>query len=201
LTTRKTQNSIIALATLGVYLGLLLAGATSQLLAQTKSSREIAINKKPLVDFADDVAGKSKTEEVDLKEPFSIEYEVFFNNKGGLDLKKSRIVRSDGNPKLVEVAKRGIEAIGDSGYFQYLQNLSVNILSNLQTKEKARSITSMLKLMIEVAKTQTKNEDDRMLLKHMNVTSSESAFIISLVIPSAQVREMTLSKLAKSSNE
>ena len=41
MTNRKTQNSILVLATLGVYLGLVLAGATPQIIAQTTGKRDL----------------------------------------------------------------------------------------------------------------------------------------------------------------
>lgn len=215
MTTRKTQNSIIALATLGVYLGLLLAGATPQVLAQAKPVAEVSINKKPLVDFADDVARKSNSKEVDLNEPFSIEYEAFFDNKGRLDLKRSRIVRSDGDPKLVEVARRGIEAVGDSGWFQYVrdlgvekvtiiasqdnENVSLSIQSEAKTKERARTIVAGLNTMVRIGAEQAKNSNDRLLLQNTKATSNESIFTISLVVPYPKFQEMILSRVNRSS--
>ncbi len=43
MTTRKPQNSILVLATLGVYLGLVLAGATPQVLAQAAMARQFDV--------------------------------------------------------------------------------------------------------------------------------------------------------------
>lgn len=43
MTTRKPQNSILVLATLGVYFGLVLAGATPQVLAQAAMTREFDV--------------------------------------------------------------------------------------------------------------------------------------------------------------
>jgi hypothetical protein len=40
LNNRKNQNSILVLATLGVYLGLVLVGATPQMLAQAAMSKQ-----------------------------------------------------------------------------------------------------------------------------------------------------------------
>lgn len=198
-----------------MYLGLLLAGAAPQLLGQTESGRGTAINKKPLVDFADDVARKFNTKEVDLNGLFSIEYEAFFDNKGRLDLKKSRIVRSDGDPKLVEVAKRGIEAVGDSGWFQYVrdldvekltiiasqdnENVSLNIQSEAKTKERARTIVSGLNMMVRIGAEQAKNSNDRLLLQNTKATTNETIFTISLVVPHAKFQEMILSSVNKSS--
>jgi hypothetical protein len=56
LSNRKNQNSIIVLATLGVYLGLVLAGATPQVLAQAAMTRQFDI--KDEIEFKDDLDNK-----------------------------------------------------------------------------------------------------------------------------------------------
>ena len=56
---RKNQNSILVLATLGVYLGLVLAGATPQVLAQAAMTREF--NVKDEIEVKDDLDTKPNT--------------------------------------------------------------------------------------------------------------------------------------------
>jgi hypothetical protein len=56
LTNRKNQNSIIVLATLGVYLGLVLAGATPQVLAQAAMTRQFDV--KDEIEVKDDLDNK-----------------------------------------------------------------------------------------------------------------------------------------------
>lgn len=56
MTTRKNQNSILVLATLGVYLGLVLVGATPQVLAQAAMTRQF--NVKDEVEIKDDLDKK-----------------------------------------------------------------------------------------------------------------------------------------------
>lgn len=53
MTNRKNQNSIIVLATLGVYLGLVLAGATPQVLAQAAMTRQFDV--KDEIEVKDDL--------------------------------------------------------------------------------------------------------------------------------------------------
>ena len=55
-TQRRNQNSILVLATLGVYLGLVLAGATPQVLAQAAMTREFNI--KDEIEVKDDLDTK-----------------------------------------------------------------------------------------------------------------------------------------------
>jgi hypothetical protein len=56
LNTRKNQNSILVLATLGVYLGLVLVGATPQVVAQAAMTRQF--NVKDEIEFAEDLDKK-----------------------------------------------------------------------------------------------------------------------------------------------
>lgn len=61
----KNQNSILVLATLGVYLGLVLVGATPQVLAQAAMTRQF--NVKDEVEVKDDLDKKPDTSVTDEK--------------------------------------------------------------------------------------------------------------------------------------
>jgi len=199
------------------FCGILLMFAAFPVLAQDKPVVETSINKRLLADFAYDVYKKWNAKEVDLNAPFSLEFEGFITNTGKLDLERSKIVRSEGDPKLVDIVKNGIEAIGESGYFQYLQqlgvekativasqdsqNFSISMLSDSKTKERASTIASGLNAAVKMGKMQTKNDDEKLLLDNTTVTSGDSAFKISLAIPSARFQEMILRNIAKSAND
>lgn len=60
MTTRKNQNSILVLATLGVYLGLVLVGATPQILANAALAKQFDI--KDEIEFCDDLDNKPDDE-------------------------------------------------------------------------------------------------------------------------------------------
>lgn len=60
MTAKKPQNSILVLATLGVYLGLLLAGATPQVLAQAAMTRPFDV--KDEIEVKDDLDTKPDAE-------------------------------------------------------------------------------------------------------------------------------------------
>lgn len=53
---RKNHNSILVLATLGVYLGLVLAGATPQILAQAATTRQFDV--KDEIEYKEDLDTK-----------------------------------------------------------------------------------------------------------------------------------------------
>ncbi len=61
--TRKNQNSILVLATLGVYLGLVLAGATPQVLAQAAMTKHFDV--KDEIEVKDDLDKKPDGKECD----------------------------------------------------------------------------------------------------------------------------------------
>ena len=61
MTQRKTHNSILVLATLGVYLGLVFVGATPQILAQAAMTRQF--NVKDEIEVKDDLDTKPESTE------------------------------------------------------------------------------------------------------------------------------------------
>ncbi len=56
MTTKRPQNSILVLATLGVYLGLVLAGATPQVLANAAMTRQFDV--KDEIEYKEDLDTK-----------------------------------------------------------------------------------------------------------------------------------------------
>ncbi|MBK7392902.1 MAG: hypothetical protein IPI64_06305 [Chloracidobacterium sp.] len=201
-----------------MYLGLVLAGATPQVLAQGKSDADITINKRPLTDFADSIRKKIESKEIDLTAPFSVECEAYFTPKGGLDQKLSKFTVISGDPKMVELAKNAIEAIGDSGYFQYLQafdhiskgqikisqdsqNFTTSILSNAKSPERARIMSSALSTLIRFGVMQTKSEDGKLILRGLAASADQTAFEIKLVMSASEFRELILHKIALSVND
>ncbi|MBK8303576.1 MAG: hypothetical protein IPK98_09340 [Chloracidobacterium sp.] len=65
MTTRKPQNSILLLATLGVYLGLVLAGATPQVLANAATAKQFDLRDE--IEFADNLDKKPDDENLDFQ--------------------------------------------------------------------------------------------------------------------------------------
>ena len=210
---RKTHNSILVLATLGVYLGLVLIGAAGgSVFAQDgRPAGDIAINRRAFDEFARYVNEKAEDKDFDLGKPFSIKFDGYITNFGKFDLKKSTFIDTVGDPILIDLARRGIEAISDSGFLGYLQSLnientvvlisqdsdqimSLSLRSYAKTRESARTIASGLNVMMQVGKMQTTFEDERYLFGNTSVTSDGSIFTINLFAPSAKVKELLLRK-------
>ena len=92
---RKNNNSVIFLATLGVYLGLVLVGATPQVLAQAAMTRSFDV--KDEIEFKDNLDEKpddERTPVTDAVQGYLQDVEYFFVNlqrlrsKGGFDLSR-----------------------------------------------------------------------------------------------------------------
>ncbi len=214
---RKSNKSIIFLATLGIYLGLAFAGATSQVYSQDNPPAEIVVNARPLRDFREYAGYALRTREIDLATSFSVSFEGYLTDSAAFDVKRSKFVRSSGDNKSVEIAKQGIQALGDSGLLQYLTGLgmdavsitvsqdnqivSLNISSDAKTKERAMTISSGLGVAIQIAKIQSANYADKILLENMKSGAAGSLLRIEISIPYDKVQKILLGGGVRSGND
>ncbi len=95
MTARKNQNSILLLATLGVYFGLVLAGATPQVLANAATAKQFDLRDE--IEMIDDLDNKPDDERSPVTESVKIyleDVEYFLSslgrlkNRGKFDLNK-----------------------------------------------------------------------------------------------------------------
>ncbi|CAN5526726.1 hypothetical protein BH10ACI2_BH10ACI2_23810 [soil metagenome] len=174
----------------------------------------VEINKKPLVDFADDVAAKWDAKQVDLDQPFTIAMNGLLTAEGKLDREKSKfdLTKSKGDPKMIDVAKLAIEAVGDSGFLTYLKSLDVDkftvtlvqddkqitaVISSAQkTPERANTVATGIRNSISLGKIAVQNpSDERTLLDAATVTSDGKNFLLNFAIPKPVAQEMITRKL------
>jgi hypothetical protein len=189
---------------------------------------EVEINKEPMKKFASDVKVKFEKKEIDLSQNFTVVAEGVLAKDGKLDTSidrktkqpKTRILKSEGNEQMVEVAKQAIAAVGDSGWLGYLRtqgiekfnftvvqdndNLQVIITSDLPTPERANTVSSGIGGIISGALLLDKNgfkklgEDEKVLLSKASVTvnpQNTKQFVLNFVIPKATAQEMITRKL------
>ena len=190
-------------------------------LPKAMTSEEIqatVINKKPLVDFADDVATKWETKEVDLNQPFTVVLNGVLAADGSLDLKTSKfdVAKQKGDQKMIDVGKAALEALGKSGYLTYLKNLNVDkfvatlvqddqqitvvITSAQKTPEVAKTVASGLGVALTVGKSITQEgSDERILLNSAKVTAEGKNFVMNFAIPKPIAQEMINRKLKEAS--
>jgi hypothetical protein len=177
------------------------------------SSEAIAdppINKKPLADFADSIVAQWAANQLDLNQPFTVVLNGIINKDGKLDRDKSRFdpTKQKGDPKMIDVAKSAIEAVGDSGYLNYLRSLNVEkvtitlvqddkqitmvVSSSQKTPELAKTISSGLNSYIAIGKLKFSDpaSDERKLLDGAQVTANGKDFLLNFAIPKAAAQEI-----------
>lgn len=174
----------------------------------------IEINKKPLTDLADSVADMWASKQIDLNKEFSVVLNGVITKDGKLDPKKSKFDKSreKGDPKMIEIAREGLEAVGQSGFLTYLKSLGVDninivliqdgkqitavVTSSQKSPELARTISSGANGYLMIGKMTAKNpSDERTLLDSASVTADGSNFILNFVIPKPIAQEMINRKL------
>jgi hypothetical protein len=174
----------------------------------------VEINKKPLTDFADDVVTKWSNNQVDLNQAFTVVLNGVLTADGKLDRDKSKfdVTKQKGDPKMIDVAKAAIEAVGDSGYLTYLKSLNVDkftftlvqddkqitaiVTSSLKTPERAKVVADGLNGYLQIGKLTAKNpSDERTLLDAAKVTPDGKSFVLNFALDKPVAQEMITRKL------
>lgn len=174
----------------------------------------LEINRRPLTDFADDVAAKWSAKEIDLNQEFMVVMNGVITKEGKLDRQKSKfdVSKQRGDPRMVDVAKSAIEAIGDTGFLVYLQSLGIEkinvqlfqdqekvvaiLTAPQKTAERAETIRSGLNSYITIGKISTKNpSDERLLLDAATLMAEGKDFRLNFVLPKAVAQELINRKL------
>lgn len=182
--------------------------------------KNVPINKRPLVEFADGVAEKWESKEVDLNQPFTVVLNGVLAADGSLDPKASKfdVAKQKGDEKMISIGKSALEALGKSGYLTYLKNLNVDkfnatmvqddnqitvvITSAQKTPEAAKTVASGLGVAISVGKTITDDpSDERTLLNGAKVTADGKSFTLNFAIPKPIAQEMINRKLKEAATK
>ncbi|MEQ1606190.1 MAG: hypothetical protein ABL999_15115 [Pyrinomonadaceae bacterium] len=194
---------------------------TPEVLPTPMSSDALAavqINKKPLVDFADNVSGKWETKQIDLNQNFTLVLDGVITDEGQLDTAKSKFDTklSTGDQAMIDVGKGALQALGKSGYLYYLktagvdtiratltqddQNITVTISSVQKTPERANTVSSILGSAILLGKVKVENpSDERTLLNSVKTSVEGKKFTLNFAIPKPIAQEMINRKLSEAS--
>lgn len=175
----------------------------------------VEINKKPLQDFADEVVDKWAKKEIDLNQQFVVRLVGRIRDDGRLDRENSRFdtEADQGDEKMINLAKRAIEAVGDSGWLTYLRNLGAreivitvmqndeNIVARVESKMKseseARTMASGMSTLISTTRQFVKlGEDETKLLNAAKKpTHRGNTFILDMQMAKPEAQEMMNRKL------
>jgi hypothetical protein len=186
----------------------------------TEPVTDAEINKQPFVLLAGYINNLLDKNEVKLDSPFLISATGKLDKNGKLDPKSFKYVKAEStDAKMLEVVKEAIEAMNDSGYLQYLKDLSgkdltIQILqddtnvkaliqSQMESDTRAQTISSGLNFIINYKKqakeaptADDNDKDDLVLLQNAAVTSQGKALMIGFNIPKADLLRMIQRKLA-----
>lgn len=185
-------------------------------LAKQKDEFNNKFNKKPLQDFAEGVMAKVDSpkpeDKVDLKQSFTVILDGYLTEKGTFDATKTRFLKGEGNEQMVNVAKKAIEAVGDSTIFSYLQalgvdrvsitlvqddkNITAKVVSSQPNAENAKTVSSGFRGLILLAQMNTKDDEEvQTLLKGVKFNADGKSFVINFELPKDQAHQLIDKKL------
>lgn len=183
------------------------------------------INKRPFKDLGDLVNEKVAKNELDLLTEFAINAKGKLNKEGKFDPKSFKYISaSSPDPDMIDVVKRGIEAVNESGYLKYLSdlsgkdldllvkqddaNLNAVVQTELETENRARTLSSLMNSLIEFKKKEKQSatadendKDDLVLLENAKVEQIGKKLVITFNVPKDIVHKMIERKLAEQAAE
>jgi len=187
------------------------AAAVLAAFACAASAQDIKINDAPLRDFAKDVQTKIDKKEIDVTKPFAVEMSAIIKDDGKLDKNASKFTSESGDTKMVEVAKQAIWAMGDSGYFGYLQQAGISqaTLSVTQTTQtfngsvhssknrfEAAIVTSGINAALKIGLSQDMQPNEKLILENTRASHDGGNIDIICTLPAADFQRMILGNAA-----
>lgn len=181
----------------------------------------VELNKRPFVDLANNVNDLLDKNQVKLETAFVVNANGKLTKDGKLDPKSFRYLQvASTDQKMIDVVKEAIEAINDSGYLQYLKdlsgkdfslllqqddlNISAVVQSEMESDKRANSIKSALTLLIDIAKSRKtaqnadqNDKDDLVLLENAKVETDGKKVVIKFTVPKEIALPMIQRKLAE----
>lgn len=203
--------------------GLFLTLAAFPVFAQENQVREVPLNQKPFLDLAELIREKVDGNKVDLTKPFLVELEGTLDNRGMLDRKTAKFVKTEGDAKTADIAKSFIEAVNDSGVFGYLQRHGIEkikltvaqnesqiyavIVSEQKTPEKVKTLVTLWNSvltaihLLDEQGLKNLSSDERTLLSGAKVNSKNNSIILNFAYQKSVIREVINRKLEENDNE
>ncbi|HET6972476.1 MAG TPA: hypothetical protein VFH96_00555 [Pyrinomonadaceae bacterium] len=169
---------------------------------------ENEINKKVLKDFATYANDLKNQGKLDFEKPFEIEIEAKLDEKG--KLKDANVTRRSGDENLVELFRKLVAALNDSGFLAYLQPISkdnpgatvkitvkqgekdvlASVASEASSTEQAESLAKALNNLLYFGATTRLGHDEEVLMKNTNATPDGKRVMINFSMPRQSVIDM-----------
>jgi len=178
------------------------------------NAQDIKVNDAPLRDFAKDVQAKIDKKEIDVTKPFAVEMSAVITSDGKLDKNASKFTSESGDTKMVEVAKQAVWAMGDSGYFGYLQQAGISQATLLvsqttptftgtvrssKSRFEAALMTSGISAMLSIARSQDMQPNEKLILQNTRASHDGGNVDITCTLPAADFQRMILGNTAAAS--
>lgn len=175
------------------------------------NAQNVRINEAPLRDFSRDVQAKIDKKEIDVTKPFAVEMSAVIKDDGTLDKTASKFTSESGDPKMVEVAKQAIWAMGESGYFDYLVQAGISrptlvISQNAQTftgsvrssksRLEATMITSGVNAMLSIGRSQDMQPNEKLIIENTRASHDGGNIDITCTLPAVEFQRMILGNTA-----
>jgi hypothetical protein len=164
---------------------------------------EAAINKKPLKDWLVRANELKVKGELDLSQVIEIIIEAGLDEDGMLH--DPVVVQKTGDPRLIEVAKELVAAIGDSKVLGFMKkdarNLRITIRldqnevvakveSEVGTPERAKELSQGYNLLLVGGTIAKKGQDEEILYKSTSVSSNGKQVVVNFKMPRATAASM-----------
>ena len=174
---------------------------------------ENQINKQVLKDFAAYANDLKKQGKLDIDKPFEIVIEAELDEKG--KLKNARVAKKAGDENLVDLFRRMVAALNDSGFLAYLQPISkdnpgatvritvkqgesevlASVESEASSPERAESLARALNNLLYFGAGSRAGKDEEVLMKNTNATPDGKRVVVNFSMPRQSVVDMIKKQL------
>jgi hypothetical protein len=174
---------------------------------------ENQINKKVLKDFAAYANDLKNQGKLDLDKPFEMVIEAQLDEKG--KLQNARVTKKIGDENLVDLFRKMIAALNDSGFLTYLQPISkdnpgatvtitvkqgekevlASVESEASSPERAESLARALNTLLYFGAGSRAGKDEEVLMKNTNASPDGKKVMVNFSMPRQSVVDMIKKQL------
>jgi hypothetical protein len=174
---------------------------------------ETQINKKPLKDFANYANDQKNQGKLNLDQPFEVVIEAQLDEAG--KLKNPVVTGKSGDENLVDLFRRMVAALNDSGFLIYLQPISednpgatvkitvkqganevlASVESETSSPQRAESLAKALNNLLYFGGASRAGKDEAMLMKNTNATPDGKRVVVNFSMPRQSVVDMIKKQL------
>lgn len=169
---------------------------------------ENQINKKPLKDFATYANDQKNQGKLDLNQPFEVVIEAELDENG--KLKNPHVTKKTGDENLVDLFRRMVGALNDSGFLTYLQPISkdnpgatvkitvkqgekdvmASVESETSSPQRAESLAKALNTLLFFGAESRAGKDEEVLMKNTNASPDGKRVVVNFSMPRQSVVDM-----------